>query len=634
MTRALVGLCVLACALSVAGGAHAGAFISATESNPHRITHPTGYTGSGGTVTVDVCIDSTSANASDMVLSVQNAITTYNNLTVHRSNSVFSGNVPFGAIDFESVMLHEMGHCIGLAHSNLASESGVAVADQDYTKSANGSPNVYDLDAGADGKRASGDDLRGNDINFVWYEDDENNPFFITASVVDSTTYSRDLENLPDGDTFAASADRNNGSVFGANFTEAVMNQGTFPSEEQRLLSADDVSALRYARSGLDSLDGTSDDYTVVLDYAGSSPNPNCDINIDFDNGQTSFAVCQVTTARIGPPSSDDYRIINADIFMNTSFIWYFNDETCGNGMFEGAEACDDGNLVAGDGCSQTCSVESNFSCMGFPSVCMPICGNGLVQSGEGCDDGGTTPGDGCDASCEVETGWMCSGAPSVCSEVCGDGLVSGSEGCDDSGTTPGDGCDTSCQVESGWLCSGEPSSCGEVCGDGLVSGSEGCDDSGTTPGDGCDASCQVESGWMCSGEPSSCGEVCGNGIITLSEGCDDSGTTPGDGCDASCQVESGWMCSGEPSSCGEVCGDGIITLTEGCDDSGTTPGDGCDASCQVEPGWICTGEPSVCTPVSVGALDTPARVLLALGLMGLGGFWLAARGVPGRRAV
>ena len=49
MTRALVGLCVLACALSVAGGAHAGAFISATESNPHRITHPTGYTGSGGT---------------------------------------------------------------------------------------------------------------------------------------------------------------------------------------------------------------------------------------------------------------------------------------------------------------------------------------------------------------------------------------------------------------------------------------------------------------------------------------------------------------------------------------------------------------------------------------------------------
>jgi cysteine-rich repeat protein len=93
-------------------------------------------------------------------------------------------------------------------------------------------------------------------------------------------------------------------------------------------------------------------------------------------------------------------------------------------------------------------------------------------------------------------------------------------------------------------------------------------------------------------------------------------------------------MCSGEPSSCGEVCGDGIITLTEGCDDSGTTPGDGCDASCQVEPGWICTGEPSVCTPVSVGALDTPARVLLALGLMGLGGFWLAARGVPGRRAV
>ncbi|MEE2665842.1 MAG: DUF4215 domain-containing protein, partial [Myxococcota bacterium] len=454
ISRASAGLCALA--LAVAGGAHAGAFISATEGDPDIITHPTDYTGTGGPLTVEVCIDSTSPHAAEMVLPVQNAISTYNNLTAHRSNSVFGSNVPLGFVDFESVLLHEMGHCIGLAHSNLASESGLPVADQDYTKSADGSPNVYDLNPGADTIEASGDDVRGDDINLCWYENGANNPFFINAAVVDSTTYSRALTNLPVGDTFAASATRDNGGVYGAPFTEAVMNQGTFLGEEQRLLAADDVSALRYAQSGLDSIADTSDDYTLVLDYAGSSPSPSCDITVSFDDAETTFAACAVTTLRIGPPSSDHERVTSAAIFMNTGFSWFFNDETCGNGMFEGTEECDDGNLVLADGCSQSCDIETNWTCTGFPSVCMPICGNGKLQVTEGCDDGGTTAGDGCDASCQVEPGWMCSGAPSSCGETCGDAVIVGGEACDDGGTTPGEGCDASCQVETGWICSGK----------------------------------------------------------------------------------------------------------------------------------------------------------------------------------
>ena len=656
---------------AAAGTASAGAFISATESNPDRITHPTGYQGTGGTLTVDVCIDSNSANAAAMVIPVQNAIATWNDLTPTTGNIVFGGtDVPGSSIDFESVVLHELGHCIGLAHSNLASESGVATADQDYTKSADGTPNTFNLNAGSDGLLATGDDLRGNDINFQWYEDDENNPYFIAGSVVDSTTFSRSLGNLPAGDSFAAHAHRGNANSFGAPFTEGVMNQGTFSSEEQRLLSADDVSARRYAETGRDSLDGNSDDYTLVLNYAGSSAEPNCDINVAFDNGQTNFAVCQVSTARIGPPGSDDFRLTKADIFFSTNFAWYFTVETCGNGAFEGAEQCDDGNLIAGDGCNKSCSIETDWTCSGTPSMCMPICGNGDVQVGETCDDGGTTPGDGCDAVCQAETGWVCLGEPSTCTATCGDGFVVGAEGCDDGAIVPGDGCDAVCQVESGWLCSGEPSVCGAVCGDGVVTSSETCDDGGTTPGDGCDASCQLESGWMCSGMPSVCGATCGDSLITGSETCDDGGTTPGDGCDASCVTESGWLCSGEPSVCGEVCGDGILTSSETCDDGGTTPGDGCSASCQQEAGWLCSGapslcgetcgdgvivgaetcddggtvpgdgcddfcqvepgftcegEPSVCTPPSVDALDTALRLLVGLGMLSLGLFWLVA---------
>jgi|GEM_PF-6309503 len=45
-------------------------------------------------------------------------------------------------------------------------------------------------------------------------------------------------------------------------------------------------------------------------------------------------------------------------------------------------------------------------------------CGNGLVEPGESCDDGGTTTGDGCSDTCTVEFGWACDGAsPTSCTE-------------------------------------------------------------------------------------------------------------------------------------------------------------------------------------------------------------------------
>ena len=58
----------------------------------------------------------------------------------------------------------------------------------------------------------------------------------------------------------------------------------------------------------------------------------------------------------------------------------------CGDGILEGSEACDDGNVTDGDGCRADCSIE--------------ICGDGILDLGEACDDGNTTSGDGCSADC------------------------------------------------------------------------------------------------------------------------------------------------------------------------------------------------------------------------------------------
>eukprot|EP01135_Chromosphaera_perkinsii_P010592 Nk52_evm1s2184 gene=Nk52_evmTU1s2184 len=49
---------------------------------------------------------------------------------------------------------------------------------------------------------------------------------------------------------------------------------------------------------------------------------------------------------------------------------------TCGNGVTEGTEECDDGNTDNNDGCSSICKTES--------------CGDGIKQTGEECDDGNT----------------------------------------------------------------------------------------------------------------------------------------------------------------------------------------------------------------------------------------------------
>ncbi|MEO0599962.1 MAG: DUF4215 domain-containing protein [Myxococcota bacterium] len=46
--------------------------------------------------------------------------------------------------------------------------------------------------------------------------------------------------------------------------------------------------------------------------------------------------------------------------------------EVCGNGVTTGAETCDDGNTVDGDGCSSTCTLESGYVC---PALDLPATG-------------------------------------------------------------------------------------------------------------------------------------------------------------------------------------------------------------------------------------------------------------------
>lgn len=334
-TRTNVGRSTLLRNAAVLGGAiaicswltpslHSWTFLFAGDDHGVNIVaHPPGYTGGGGEVRVAVGIDPASAHAEEMVQPVRNIVATFNDLAASTGNLVrgAGNNVPRNHIDFESVALHEIGHALGLGHPNLATESKVPFKEQeDYTKTTKGANGSFDLDPGRDAVIGSSDDVRGDDVNLHWFRRSNNDPFTI-APTVDSTTYGRDLADLPDGHRFAANADRLVGRRLGVASSEAVMQQGTFPGEAQRTLGHDDVAGLRYAMSGVDERSGTADDYVLVLEYAGLDDR--ADIVLEFDDRETEFAVAETwADLRRGHAF-----IVDSRVYFNDSFNWFFNPE-------------------------------------------------------------------------------------------------------------------------------------------------------------------------------------------------------------------------------------------------------------------------------------------------------------------
>jgi len=141
----------------------------------------------------------------------------------------------------------------------------------------------------------------------------------------------------------------------------------------------------------------------------------------------------------------------------------------CANGILQTGEQCEfaldgDNNPIANPGCVN-CYIEPGYDCSDDPTACvLSSCGNGdpnedpedEAENGEGCDDGNSIAGDGCSPTCQIEPtfGHDDNGTPSLTSSSCGDGFKTLAEECDDGNTTNGDGCDEFCAEEPGWACS------------------------------------------------------------------------------------------------------------------------------------------------------------------------------------
>ncbi len=71
----------------------------------------------------------------------------------------------------------------------------------------------------------------------------------------------------------------------------------------------------------------------------------------------------------------DSFDDSDADVFTLDVTI---HKPSCGDGIVEGSEECDDKNATAGDGCT-ACKVDANHHCSGAPSVCAMAGGPGDV---------------------------------------------------------------------------------------------------------------------------------------------------------------------------------------------------------------------------------------------------------------
>jgi cysteine-rich repeat protein len=288
----------------------------------------------------------------------------------------------------------------------------------------------------------------------------------------------------------------------------------------------------------------------------------------------------------------------------------------CGNGVPEQGEECDDGNLVALDGCEvgctlscvsdgsardcsdenacnglETCSVEhrcvagtplaDGVDC-GDGKVCVgqlclqPSCGDGQAQGAEECDDGDVLDENGCDRSCRFSC------VPGDAARDCTpEDSCQGPAACDAASHTCGartplaDGVTCDVGGVEGYCKSGACKLA--LCGDGVPEPGEVCDDGNTNQLDGCKNDCTFSC--TSSADCTDSNECTLDGCDLGSHVCSSAADPTRDGTDCQVVGVAGRCTSGKCVPL--TCGDGDVDAGEQCDTAGASADGGCGADCR-----------------------------------------------------
>ena len=132
----------------------------------------------------------------------------------------------------------------------------------------------------------------------------------------------------------------------------------------------------------------------------------------------------------------------------------------CGDGVLVvGIETCDDGNTVDNDDCTNLCRSANSSDTLidlaraAFKAGPIGFCGDGIRNGFESCDDGNLDDTDHCSSSCKLNSSetpsWYVRDDSTSGLPYCGDGLVNqASEDCDDGNADDTDHCTNRCLIQ------------------------------------------------------------------------------------------------------------------------------------------------------------------------------------------
>lgn len=327
--------------------------------------------------------------------------------------AVIDSGVQAGHPDLAGSVVDEQCFCIGCCPNGASTQSGPGAAADDHGHGTH----VTGILAGR-GVLASRGVAPGASVVAVKVLDSDNR-FCCTSDVVaamdwvatahpevkvvnlslgTSALYTGDCDAVGTGAAFAtavAALEANGASVFAASLNDGDPNRMTAPACVAAAISVGSVSKL-----------------DVVANSSNSGPNldllgPGVGIRSSWLGSTTSFAsgTSMATPHAAGAaalllqasPGLDRAGVLAALADTGVPILDARNGLTrprvdvataiagvavCGDGTIGMAEACDDGNTAAGDGCDAACRVEPCHACSGEPSGCTPAVRLDCVDAG------------------------------------------------------------------------------------------------------------------------------------------------------------------------------------------------------------------------------------------------------------
>ncbi len=285
---------------------------------------------------------------------------------------------------------------------------------------ANGANSVFATDVDGDGHTDVLSASR-NDDKIAWYQSDGGSPPGFTEQVISITAnganfvFATDLDG--DGDTDVLST-----SNFDNKIAWYENDGGSPPGFTERVIST--------TANGANSVFATDVDGDGDTDILSASVGSDTIAWHENDGGlPPTFTERVISSTALGARSvfatdvdgDGDLDVLSASQLDN-KIAWHESDGGSPPAFTErviSLSALQPLSVFAadmdGDGDTDVLSASQNDDTIAWYENTTPLCGNALLNPGEACDDGNIDDGDGCSAACIVETGSICTGEPSVC---------------------------------------------------------------------------------------------------------------------------------------------------------------------------------------------------------------------------